>query len=256
MKKTEKPIFMEETTEETLLCGYTDENDVVHKTFSIRPITGMDEEVIAKPEFKQNGAKSINEILTRCVLSIGTLTPADMGKEAWRKVIKSLYVGDQDYMIMKLRAISSGNDIVFTTKCNDCGKTNETHVTVEEIEVQEFKGEVEIPFELPYGVRDKSGELHREGKLRLPTGMDRELTAPTAQTNISRGTSLLLSRLMTFNDEYPVTILLTSGLILKDRDYLGVLLNENIFGVKTEVSIVCATCGSEYTGKMESINFM
>lgn len=237
-------------------AGYVDDNGTMHKTFTLREMTGRDEEAISKADMKQNGAKLISTLLERCVLSIGSLTRKELGIEKWKEVIRSLFVGDQDYILIKLRELSMGGEIEVTHTCPYCKKSMKTFLDVSELEVLPFKGLRVVPFSLPKGYRDKKGVVHRDGTMRLPTGFDREVLTPIAKKNVAQASTLMLTRLCKFDDEVYVTDDVMRDLVTRDREYLQKLLQDNLFGVNLEVDVTCAECGEDFKGNLNSVNFI
>ena len=88
------------------LAGYIDNGGNLHKDFELREIDGSDEEAISKGEIRSNGAKVVRTLLERCCTRIGTIHKEDVKSNEWREIIQSLYIGDQDIMLLKLRQIS------------------------------------------------------------------------------------------------------------------------------------------------------
>lgn len=245
-----------ETEKFDLLAGYIDEDGVLHNTFTLREMTGRDEEAISKSDVKQNGAKLIAILLERCVLSIGTLTRKSVGIDKWREIIKSLFVGDQDYMLIKLRELSMGGEIEVTHTCPYCKESLKTLLDVSELEIEPFKGQRTVSFTLPRGYKDKKGVLHREGTLRLPTGQDREILTPIARKNVAQASTLMLTRLCKFEDGLTVTEDAMRDLTVRDREYLQKELQDNLFGVQLEVDVTCTNCGEDFKGNLNSTNFI
>ena len=237
-------------------AGYLDSDGILHKTFTIREMTGRDEEAISKSDLRQNGAKLITVLLERCVMSIGTLVKKEVGEIKWKEIIKSLYVGDQDYIVLKIRELSMGGEIEVTHICPNCKASMKTILDVSELEVEPFKGERLIQFELPKGYRDKKGNVHTTGTMKLPTGYDREVLTPIAKKNVAQASTLMLTRLCKFDDGISVTEDVMRDLTIRDREYLQKLLQENLFGVNLEVDVTCVDCGEEFKGNLNSINFI
>ena len=238
-----------------LLAGYTDENGTIHDTFSYREMTGKDEEAINKADVRTNGAKLVNVLLERCVVSIGTLTKKECGTK-WGKIIRSMLGGDLDYMAFKIRELSKGKDVEFTHKCPNCGQKLTTIVSTDEFNIKPFLGETEIPFELSRGYKDRKGNVHKEGVLHLPTGFDRELVTPMFRKNMSSATTMLLTRLMSFDDGTVVSQAQVSEMSLRDRDILEKILKENSFGVDPTIEgIICDNCGQDLEGELGESNF-
>lgn len=249
----------DETVVFEMLAGYKDSDGVTHKEFTLREITGKDEEAIHKSDVKNNGAKVISTLLTRCVTSIGTLTPKSVGGRAnWEQIIKSLYVGDQDYIMIQLRKLSIGEEIEVNHVCpnKECKAKLHTTLNVDELEVIPFSGERVLEFELPRGYKDKKGVVHKTGTMRLPTGLDREVLTPLAKTNLAKAETVMLTRLCKFDDGAYVDDDVMSSLSIRDREYLQKLLQEHYFGVRLETEVVCDSCGESFVGTFNASNFI
>lgn len=241
-----------------MLAGYKDKDGVTHKEFTLREITGKDEEAIHKSDVKNNGSKVVSVLLTRCVTRIGTMTPKSLGRQKWEELIKSLLVGDQDYMLIQLRKISIGEEIEVNHVCpnKDCKAKLKTVLSVDELEVIPFSGDRVIEFELPRGYKDRKGVLHKTGTMRLPTGLDREVLTPLAKTNLAKAETVMLTRLCKFDDGAYVDDDVMSSLSIRDREYLQKLLQEHFFGVKLETEVTCDSCGESFVGSFNASNFI
>lgn len=242
-----------------MLAGYKDKDGVVHKEFTLREMTGKDEEAIHKTDVKNNGSKVVTVLLTRCVTRIGTLTPKSVGgRQKWEEIIRSLYTGDQDYMLIQLRKISVGEEVELNHVCpnKDCKAKLHTILTLDELEVLPFDGVRDIEFELPRGYKDRKGVKHTAGVMRLPTGLDREVLTPLAKTNLAKAETVMLTRLCKFDDGAYVDEDVMSSLSIRDREYLQKLLREHFFGVKLETEVVCDSCGETFIGSFNASNFI
>lgn len=241
-----------------LLAGYKDKDGVTHKEFTLREMTGKDEEAIHKSDIKSNGSKIVSVLLSRCVTRIGTLTPKSLGKQKWEELIKSLFTGDQDYMLIQLRKMSIGEEIEVNHVCpnKDCKAKLKTVLSVDELEVIPFSGDRVIEFELPRGYKDRKGVLHKTGTMRLPTGLDREVLTPLAKSNLAKAETVMLTRLCKFDDGAYVDDDVMSSLSIRDREYLQKLLREHYFGVKLETEVVCDSCGESFVGSFNASNFI
>ena len=241
-----------------MLAGYKDGDGVTHKEFTLREMTGKDEEAIHKSDVKGNGSKVVSTLLSRCVTRIGTLTPKSVGRQKWEEIIKSLFVGDQDYMLIQLRKLSIGEEIEVNHVCpnKECKAKLHTTIDVDELEIVPFSGERVVPFELPRGYKDKKGVVHKVGTLRLPTGLDREVLTPLAKTNMAKAETTMLTRLCKFDDGAYVDDDVMGNLSIRDREYLQKLLREHYFGVKLETEVVCDSCGESFIGTLSATNFL
>ena len=238
-----------------MLAGYVDDNGVLHSTFTYREMTGKDEEAINRGDVKANGAKVVNIIVERCVTQIGTLTKKECGTK-WGQIVRSLLGGDLDYMAFKIRELSKGKEIEFSHRCTECGTKLKTIVSTDEFGIKPFMGQSVIDFNLPHsGYIDGKGQSHKEGQLRLPNGFDREIVVPQFKKNPSTATSLLLSRLVSFNDGALVTQKGITEMSLRDRKVLEDILKDNTFGLDTNIEIYCDTCGANLSGEVGQSNF-
>ena len=238
-----------------LLAGYVDKDGVLHTTFTYREMNGKDEEAISKADVRQNGAKMVNVLVERCVTQIGTLTKKECGAR-WGTVVRELLGGDLDYMAFKIRELSKGKEVEFIHKCPNCGTKLTTIVSTDEFQIKPYMGQSAIDFSLVRGYKDGRGELHKDGIIRLPNGFDREIVAPLFKKNPSTAMTMMLTRLIAFNDGALVTQNLVNEMTLRDREILEKIIKENTFGIDTNIEIVCSSCGQDISGEVGQSNFL
>lgn len=245
------------TETSNFLKGYKDKDDVVHTEFEYREMVGTDEEAISKPKVRQSGATVTRVLLERCIERIGTINKKDVKPNEWTEIIQSLAIGDQDVALMKIRELSLGDEIEVTHRCPHCKtKINSTY-TLDEIPFIPYNGIEEIEFELPRGVRDKEGKLHKNGIMRHATGLDRELLSKTLTQNPSVANTLLLARCIRKIGDVPVTDKLLRELVIKDRNYLFNLMTDNAFGYDiSNFDIECPNCGRDITISFNHTDFL
>lgn len=242
--------------EHNLLKGYTDSEGTLHTTFTVRAMTGRDEELIASKKEK-NQAKILTDLLSRCITSIGSLTPTSVGgMSKWNDIIRSLTVGDCDYAMLKIREESLGSEIVFTNNCPHCGENLKTTALVEEFEIKEYSGYDTIACELPRGITDPNGKTHTAGKVRYVTQGDREALDQFIRTNPAKAKTLLISRCFTFDDGFPISADSVMNLTTMDRNYIMNIIEENAFGVNPNIELTCSACGESFIAKLDTSNFM
>ena len=238
-----------------LLAGYVDKDGVLHTTFTYREMNGKDEEAISKADVRQNGAKMVNVLVERCVTQIGTLTKKECGAR-WGTVVRELLGGDLDYMAFKIRELSKGKEVEFIHKCPNCGTKLTTIVSTDEFQIKPYMGQSAIDFSLVRGYKDGRGELHKDGIIRLPNGFDREIVTPMFKKNPSTAMTMMLTRLIAFNDGALVTQNLVNEMTLRDREILEKIIKENTFGIDTSIEIVCSSCGQDISGEVGQSNFL
>lgn len=242
-----------------MLCGYTDKDGVLHSTFRFREMGGSDEETINNPAIRKNGGKVINTVLSRCIVSIGTIQKKNTPVSEWNGIISSLYTGDQDIMTLRIREGSIGKEIEVKHNCPDeeCHAKLTTFLSTDEITIVPFKGTEKIQFELKRGLTTRNNGVIKAGHVRLPNGADREALVPVALKNSSKASTLLLSRAVKLEGyDLPVTEDMMRSLTVGDRKILGDILEENSFGMKFELQTECNVCGCPITLNMGQINFL
>lgn len=242
--------------DEPLLAGYLDpKTGIIHKTFSYREMNGKDEEAINKSDVRANGGKLVNILVERCVTEIGTLTKKEVGTAEWGKIIRNMLGGDLDYMAFKIRELSKGNEVSFQHVCPECKTKLDTIVNTDEFTAIPFKGEYEVDFVLPRGYKDKRGVVHKEGVMRIMNGFDREIILPILKKNSATATTMLITRLVKFNDNTVVVQDLVSEMTVRDREYLENIIKDNIFGVDLSIELSCPSCGTNISGEIGQSNF-
>lgn len=238
-----------------LLAGYIDKEGNLHSTFSFREMNGRDEEAISKADIKINGAKVVNTLVERCVVQIGTLTKKECGVK-WGTIIREMLGGDLDYMAFRIRELSKGKEVEFSHKCPHCGSKLVTLMSTDEFNIIPFKGLNSIDFSLIRGYKDSKGVVHKEGSLRLPNGFDREIVTPMFKKNPSTAMTMLLTRILSFNDGTLVTQNSVSDMTIRDRETLEKIIKEYAFGIDTSIDIVCSSCGQDISGEVGQSNFL
>lgn len=237
-----------------LLAGYVDKDGTLHTNFTYREMNGKDEEAISKADVRANGAKVVNTIVERCVVQIGTLTKKECGAR-WGTIVRELLGGDLDYMAFKIRELSKGKEVEFNHKCPNCGSKLTTIINTDEFNIKPFMGQSAINFTLARGYKDAKGDIHKEGVMRLPNGFDREIVTPLFKKNPSTATTMLLTRLVAFNDGALVTQNNMNEMTLRDREILEKIIKENTFGIDSSLEIVCSSCGQDISGEIGQSNF-
>lgn len=238
-----------------LLAGYVDKDGVLHSTFTYREMNGKDEEAISKADVRQNGAKMVNVLVERCVVQIGTLTKKECGAR-WGTIIREMLGGDLDYMAFKIRELSKGKEVEFQHKCPNCGTKLSTIVNTDEFQIKPYMGQSAIDFTLARGYKDGKGEVHKDGVIRLPNGFDREIVTPLFKKNVSTAMTMMLTRLIAFNDGALVTQNNVNEMTLRDREILEKIIKENTFGIDTTLELVCSSCGQDISGEVGQSNFL
>lgn len=239
------------------LKGYKDANGVTHLEFEFREMDGNDEEALAKPKIAKNGALIIRTILERCLLRIGSIEKSSTKPSDWTMIIQQLTIADQDFAMMQIRELSLGEVFKARHKCPNCGAKIVTELEINSLPIKPYNGLEVIPFELPRGYKDKEGNVHTEGTLKYPTGLDRELLETLARKNPSSANTLMLARCIVSLGDVAVHDDLLRNLSMRDRNYLMELIKDSLFGYDlNEFDIECSSCGETLTVSLNQSDFL
>jgi hypothetical protein len=107
----------------------------------------------------------------------------------------------------------------------------------------------EFAFTLPRGYVDKTGNVHREGTMRLATARDEiePLRNPDVRQNEAYLTVLLLSRVVTrLGDVVDVTPEIVEGLFATDFDHLQRLYERLNTDGEAVGSVTCPACANSF----------
>jgi hypothetical protein len=224
------------STEYLLPGGYLDSNGVLHKEVEISEITGKDEEAISNPNIAKNSGKILTALLKGTVKRIGSIKNPD------EHILRKLLIGDRDYLILKIRQITFGDEYIKKSVCPNCGHKFEIKINLNDIEIKEFSGNWEIPFELKTGYKDKDGKIHKKGILKLPTGVEQEYLSASNMTGGQATTALLTNCCIKLGTLPAITTSVIRELTLRDRQLMAKLLVDNMPGPIFEAENICPAC--------------
>ena len=245
MSENIKTIMNELGENEFVLpVGLKDKDGVVHRTITLTPMTGETEEAIADPKVRDNGGKIITALLESVTEKIGTLP------RVTKDTIRDLTTIDRDFLLIKNRQVSLGDNISYIDNCPHCRAKNEIHVNLANIEPKYLENEEdrELTFDLPIGYKDANGTVHKEITITLPTGRVQERVAQMVRANPAQATTAMLQlitlKLGTLEFINPDVF---KKMTKKDRDFISSKLSELEVGVKFDTEVMCSECGSEFT---------
>lgn len=258
MSKNHVKELIEDTYTYELPFGVKDTEGNIHKEVELIEMNGKVDEQIAKPDIRTNTGKIINAVIGICLKRVGDLTPQKLGRAKWEKLIADMYMGDRDYIMLKLRQITYGNDLELDLQCPSCRDKFKYIVEIEtDIENRPVLGDPDnLPFELPRGVKNKEGVLITEGKFKLPTGFDQEQMDNMLRRNPGQANTTLLTRAVKELGDIQLSSDTIRNLNKMDREYLVEHLAENMFGPKLIVEIECPTCTEKFDTGVNPVNFL
>lgn len=176
-----------------ILPGGLFQNGACFHEVKLHPLTGKVEELLGCVSDSPVLAPAITTLLVHCIKRIGTLT--DITPE----IIRSLLVGDRDYLVMKLRQITIGDKVEAILVCPNpkCGEKIDIDFDLKDIPNKQ--GKMTSPFftlMLPGQTmnEDNAENGHYQVEFRLPNGGDQEELALLEIHNETEAVNKLLAR--------------------------------------------------------------
>jgi len=210
-------------------------DDKLVRDFEVQELTGVHEERLAKVDSIQEPGRWIQVLLECGVVKIGD-------QEATPDLLKSLVIGDRDYLALAIREATYGPDIEFgPAVCPDCGEEYELSVPLTNIPISEGDG-----------VRDFEVPLLNGGraKVTVPNGSDQLALFESPDITEAERKSILLSRcvkvLIDSNGGQHVTAgfpSLVRNLGIRNRDKITKAISEKQFGPRYDDITFEHDCG-------------
>lgn len=226
----------------TLPGGLVTAEGKVVKDVEVCELNGAHEERIAKAKQSGNLARFISVLLECGVVSVG-------GEKPTQKMLKQMFVGDRDFIIMGIREATYGDEVELgSLECPHCGEETEFSVTLDEVPIRKLEDPL---MDSVFTVNLRKG---RKANIRLATGDDQEELLANMNFSPAEQNSLLLSRtVISITDsngqERPVAgfpSLVREGLSVPDRAKLVKEVKLRQPGPRfDEVSCLHETCGKK-----------
>lgn len=242
-----------------LPIGYLDPDGKMHKTASLRKMTGRDEAIMSDKRNRNSGARLITELVGSCLVRLGTID------KPGTRIAQALYSADRHFLLLKLREITFGAEMQGTYTCPTCHSASVTEEDLSSLEVVRLpEGDLpdDVVVELEDGYVERTGESYNTMVFRLATGADEEKIAPIIRDNPSHGKNALLARCLKALGDMPKSraeVLGTSifsDLTLKDRALIDKAMNNGGPGIKMRREINCTGCGRQFMASLDLSSFL
>ncbi|MEU1668406.1 hypothetical protein ABZ547_33470 [Streptomyces sparsogenes] len=170
--------------------GYWDGEGQLHRDFELAPLTGREEELLARGD-RAESATLVTEVLSRCVRRLGGISPVPP------EVVRGLLVADRHFLLLRLRRAALGDQVRASLVCPwpDCGERVSVEIWLADVPVDE------APHRAPAHTMTLSSEAlsgadpaWAEVRFRLPNGADQEELCELLARNEAEALTLLLTR--------------------------------------------------------------
>lgn len=165
---------------------------MVHQEGEMAPLGGREEELLAG-NHRRESASLVTTVLSCCLRRLGSISPVS------EEVVHNLLIADRQYLLLKLREVTFGDQIQTTVFCPwpDCSKRIDIDFSIEDIPIKESKGKgptYEMELSSKAAFIDHDNKEYRNVIFRLPNGADQEAISHLLSENEARALSMLLAR--------------------------------------------------------------
>jgi len=223
--------------------GVWDASGGLHREVELRPLTGYEEELLA--DKRAVAAAQVTAVLSRCVRRIGPLQPVDEAQA------RDLSVGDRQYLLLKLRALTFGDKVDLSARCpwGDCGEAVDVDFLISDVPIKEGRMQARSrEIELAPAVAADSGfdRAALPVHFRLPTGADQEAVSPLLARNEAAAATLLLSRCIERIGDAAATLESVQRLSAAARLEIERAMEAAAPGIELTVEAKCPQCGRAF----------
>jgi len=239
-----------------LPVGQRDEQGSWQRVATLRKMRGSDEALLYDPSI--GPAELVSRLLGGCIVKLGEAR--GIGTDQ----VTRLTSADRNYLLLELRRITLGDRLGCWYTCPRCGHEVSVLEDLGAISVRRL-AEDERPepyeIELDDGWRDRHGAVHTKVMLRLPTGVDEEFIARTAEHDPFQARDALLLRCIESFGTLPERELQAYGvkvlreLTLGDRRSLFRAFERNAPGVDFRRVIQCGHCEVRFETMLDAAAF-
>lgn len=204
-------------------------------------MTGYEEDLLGD-KTKQTSGMAINEVLSRCLVSIGAIAPEKPGRgKFFLPHLDKMLIGDRTFLLIRLRQLSLGDMFFFEAVCPSCHHRHpRASIDLAGLSIKEMPD----PTRREWTVTLPSKTL---ATFRALAGSDeRKLLTIRKQHKEDLFSSLLMLRLVEIGGEKVTSISQIKKLTTKDRDFLRGQFDATEGGIDTQIEMTCDGCGAEW----------
>lgn len=233
--------------------GYLDREGNRHREVKLRPLTGREEEWIADPTREWTEAALVTALLRRCVERIGPDRPTE-------EIIRSLSVGDRDYLMLRLRQITFGKGVGITLVCprSECAKKMDIDLALDQIPIESkpVAPHYVLALSEEAAIFDEEGRPQREVTFRIPNGGDQEAAWGWSKLDERERLVRLLARcLLKIGEADAIIPDQAAQLSDKGMEEIAATMERSSPLVEAEMEARCPECGHLFTHDFEVVSF-
>jgi hypothetical protein len=196
-------------------------------TAVLRPIDGFAEEWLAHASEAPSAVK-VTRLLSACLVSLDD-------QAVTTELVRRLLVGDRDYLMLQLRRLTFGDEVMAVLTCPECGEPMDVSFRASEAPVE---------------ARTQTTSSHaitiedRTVRFRLPTGGDQEALLGM---EVDAAADQLLQRCMCDDGGRPLTA--------EEREAVIASMEQLAPQVELELDLTCPECSHEFIAPFDTTTF-
>ncbi len=212
----------------SLLGGLLFEDGSRIDQVGLRRVTGREEDWLGRHPRASN-AEAITEVLSACIEQEAVAIPS-------RQLARQMLVGDRDYLMVQLRAMTLGPDVAAVYSCPGCGQKMDVSLDLAEVPA-ETAPQDHLIHEIELG----DG---RRIRFRLPNGADQEAVA---DLSLEQAVESLIARCLVDDGELSLDEV--------SRQRLADEMERLSPTVDIELELTCPECGHLFTTDFDVASF-
>ena len=208
--------------------GFISKEGILVKTAKVRELNGADEEALAAA-----GNNILQVILSRGLVELG-------GEKVTSADLDQLLSGDRDAIVLGIRKVTFGKDVIASTVCPNCAKEQEITIdTDKDVNIKELDNPVE---DRSFLINVKAGDV----VVNLPNGItQKKLVDANNKSSAEAVTVLLGGCIASINGSPSMGRATALALGISDRqEIISEIASRNPGPRLQEVSKACEACGS------------
>lgn len=240
----------------TLPIGLRKSDGTMIKEVEVRELDGYSRKIITDVKGMRNPAKIATGLIGRNI----TLD----GKSIGDSLAQQMFVVDRNAALIGIQRESYGDVVSSHYVCPWCNKGFETEDNLAELEcvilpVGEYIETVTVALEKGY--TDKTGDEHHTVIMRLPTGLDEEITSHALSQNYGEWCAAMIVRVtkefgtLDMNKFAGLGVKVVDELTARDIDKLINAISMDLPGYRTSRVVMCTECGRESKQRQDMSRF-
>lgn len=238
-----------------LPIGYTDENGVTHKTFTLGEMTGKTEEALLHKRHRNRLPHMAGELVYQVLETLGTLTK----EEITRELVSKMTVIDIDYILLVNYEENIGDEFHNIELCPNCKQVNDIYLKPTQIPVYRVgtgeKPVVEV--KLRNGIKDDEGNRFKDLKIRMLTNKEQKILSGMKDPNAVEAFNTVIAMTVENVEGYgALDFKKVSEMTTRDRKIITEKIAEMKLGFDHTQRVNCSECDSPILTTISNVELL